>query len=77
VFEEGLVRYEVLHEFDVFFTDAMELYFALAILGVEFVVNFGGPELGGYRRWLKQHDYSSPLYKSTVVQPESEKIGQT
>ena len=64
VFEEGSAHYEVLHEFDVFFTDGMELYFVLAILGVEFVVNLGGPELDGYKHWLKQHNNSSPLYRA-------------
>jgi hypothetical protein len=64
VFKEGSTHYELLHEFDVFYTEAMELYFALAILGVEFVVNFGGRELDGYQRWLKQHDNASPLYKN-------------
>jgi len=63
IFGEGSMYYEVLHEFDLFYTDSMELYFVLAILGVEFVINLGGPELDGYQRWLKQHDYVSPLYK--------------
>lgn len=67
VFEEGPMRYEVLHEFDVFSTDAMEFYFALAILGVEFVINLGGPGLDGYQQWLTQHNYASPLYKSTAA----------
>jgi hypothetical protein len=67
VFTAGSTHYEVLHEFDVFYTDTMELYFALAIFGVEFVVNLGGPELDGYHQWLKQHDYASPLYKDTLA----------
>ena len=65
VFQEGDTHYELLHEFDVFYTKTMELHFALAILGVEFVVNLGGPALDGYHKWLKQNDYASPLYKST------------
>ncbi|HEY3313299.1 MAG TPA: hypothetical protein VGK00_16785 [Anaerolineales bacterium] len=63
VFEENSIYYEVLHEFDLLYTDTMELYFILAIMGVEFVINLGGPELDGYQRWLKRHDYVSPLYK--------------
>ncbi|MEA3187563.1 MAG: hypothetical protein QOD99_1393 [Chthoniobacter sp.] len=66
-FKEGSTHYELLHEFDVFYTDATELYFALAILGVEFVVNLGGPELDGYQQWLKTHDYASPLYRSAAT----------
>ena len=62
IFEENSMFYEVLHEFDFLYTDTMELYFILAILGVEFVINFGGPELEGYQNWLRQHNYVSPLY---------------
>jgi hypothetical protein len=66
VFKEEATYYEVLREFDIFYTETKELYFALAILGVEFVVNFGGPELGGYQKWLKQHNGASPLYKKSI-----------
>ena len=45
----------------------MELYFVLAILGVEFFVNLGSPELDGCQQWLKQHDNASPLCKSAVA----------
>lgn len=64
IFEEDSTFYEVLHEFDVFYTDTMELYFVLTILGVEFVVNLGGLGLDSYEQWLKLHDYTSPLYKN-------------
>lgn len=64
IFHEGSTHYEILHEFHVFSTDAMEFYFVLAILGVEFVVNLGGPQLDGYQRWLKQNNYASPLFKA-------------
>jgi hypothetical protein len=67
VFKENSTQYEVLHEFDIFYTDGMELYFALAILGVEFVINLGGPHLDGFQRWLKEHDYASPLYKKDAA----------
>jgi hypothetical protein len=63
VFSENETSYEVLHEFDLLYTDTSELYVAVAILGVEFVMNLGGRMLTGYRKWLEQNDYRSPLYR--------------
>ena len=66
VFDEGNTYYEVLHEFDFLYTEAMELYFILAIFGVEFTVNLGGPNIDGYLKWLKLNSYASPLYKNNT-----------
>lgn len=66
IFDDDSTYYEVLHEFDVFHIDAMEFYFILAIFGVEFVINLGGPELDGYQRWLKQNNYTSGLSKLEI-----------
>lgn len=66
VFEENGTHFELLHEFDILCTDTMEFYFVLVLFGVEFVANLGGPELDGYQNWLKQHDWSSPLYKTVT-----------
>jgi hypothetical protein len=54
--------FEVLHEFDVLYTDWHELFAVIAILGVEYTINLGGPEIDGYERWLDEHDYQSWLY---------------
>ncbi|MCP4549612.1 MAG: HNH endonuclease [bacterium] len=54
--------YEMLHEFTLLFTDSQELYFVLAIFGVEYVINMGGPELDGYIKWLEGNNGKSPLY---------------
>lgn len=62
VFRDEQETYEVLHEFDLLYTKKNELYIILAIFGVEFALNLGGPELDGYIRWLKEHDFASPLY---------------
>ena len=56
--------YEVLHEFDILVTDSNEYYAAIAIFGVEFVINLGGPELDGYHHWFKNNKGQSPLYKN-------------
>ena len=58
----GYGPYEVLHEWTFMYTAEKELYFALALFGVEYAVNLGGPELDGYRSWLSLHSDRSPLY---------------
>ncbi len=73
VFTEDDVSYELLHEFTVLRTPSSEYYIVLAIFGVEFALNLGGRELDGYRIWLEEHAYASPLY--TVKQTTTEEIG--
>lgn len=53
---------QIVHEFDFLVTDQSEWFFVLAIFGVEFSINLGGPEISGYRRWLEQTGGLSPLY---------------
>jgi hypothetical protein len=53
---------QVVHEFDILQTDSSEYYFILAIFGLEFALNLGGPEVDGYLAWLNCHEGSSPLY---------------
>jgi len=55
--------YEVLHEWTFLYTDPKEMYFVIAILGVEYAINIGGPDIDGYASWLRQHDGQSPLYR--------------
>ena len=61
-FEEEGLFYEVLHELDLLVTDTSEFYIVVAIFGVEFALNLGGPMLDGYTRWLQHHEQRSPLY---------------
>lgn len=61
-YEEGYGQYDVPHEFDLLYTESLELYLVLAIFGVEYSLNMGGPEIDGYVEWLKQHEFNSPLY---------------
>jgi HNH endonuclease len=65
--DEGGLAFEVLHEFMFLYTKARELYFVIAILGIEFAINMGGPEIGGYDVWLGQHSYRSPLLGSAAL----------
>jgi hypothetical protein len=55
-------KFHVLHEYMLLYTDSNELYFVISILGVEFAINLGGPEIDGYQQWLKDNSGRSPLY---------------
>ena len=53
---------QVVHEYDLLYSDRSELYAVVAIFGVEMAINLGGPEVDGYKDWLKRFDGLSPLY---------------
>jgi hypothetical protein len=53
---------QTLHEFDLLQTDRLEIYFVLALFGVEMTINVAGPIIDGYLEWLKTHNEASPLY---------------
>lgn len=61
--EDANEQYQVLHEFDILHTPTEECYAVIAIFGIEYVINLGGPELDGYYAWLKTNGGKSPLYK--------------
>jgi hypothetical protein len=63
VFEEAGTCFEVLHEHQLLYTEALSLYAVVAILGVEFAINLGAPTLDGYAQWLEVNSYRSPLYR--------------
>jgi hypothetical protein len=54
--------FQITNEFDILHTENNEYYLVLAIFGIEYVINFGGPEISGYYNWLSQHYNESPLY---------------
>jgi hypothetical protein len=54
--------YETLHEWTFLYTDQTELYFVIAILGIEYAMNMAGASIEGYRRWLQTNSNKSPLY---------------
>lgn len=57
--------HQVLHEWMVLrASDAeySELYVVVAIFGIEYAINLGGPELNGYHKWMKENGNRSPLY---------------
>lgn len=66
-------EFQVLHEFDILFVpcenemkdDSLaygELYVIIAIFGIEYTINLGGPDLDGYINWLNDNDNRSFLY---------------
>jgi hypothetical protein len=59
-FEAG-IGYQTMHEHMILQTEQNELYIVLAIFGVEYCLNLGGPELEGYEIWLQNNNFKSPL----------------
>jgi hypothetical protein len=62
VFSDEGETYELLHEFDILCTENVEVYLVLALFGVELTLNLGGREIDGYKAWLEENAYASPLY---------------
>jgi len=58
----GNSEFQVVHEYDVLATEWGEWFLVVAIFGVEFAINCGGPEIEGYERWLTENNNVSPLY---------------
>ena len=55
-------QYEVLHEWNMLFVPPSEYYAVIAVFGIEYAINLGGPSMDGYTRWLVEYRGSSPLY---------------
>lgn len=58
--------YEVLHEWTFLYTEGYELYFVLALFGIEYAINMGGPYIDGYKQWLIEKSDNSPLYPKGI-----------
>jgi len=54
--------YQISHEYTLLWTDSNEFYFVIALFGVQYAINMGGPELEGFHTWLSGNDNHSPLY---------------
>jgi len=61
---EGGNDYEILHEFNLLYTKSQELLAVIVILGVEYTISLCNREINGYKKWLKENHYNSPLYFS-------------
>lgn len=62
---------QIVHEFDFLVTDRSEWFLVMAIFGVEFTINLGGPEISGYLRWLEQTGGVSLLYAEKYGGPDA------
>lgn len=62
VFKDEKESFEILHEYDLLYTDRFELYLILSLFGVEFAINLGGATMDGYKKWLEENDFKSHLY---------------
>jgi hypothetical protein len=62
--DRAVEDYEVLHEWMILSTAGGEYYCVIAIFGVEFVINLGGPELDGWNAWLAANGTRSPLFEA-------------
>lgn len=62
--DTALEDFEVLHEWMIFATGGGEYYCVVAIFGVEFAINLGGPELEGWNGWLMANGMRSPLLEA-------------
>lgn len=54
--------FHVPHEYTLLYTDHNELYFVIAIFGIQYTINLGGPEIQGFHQWLAVNGNQSPLY---------------
>jgi hypothetical protein len=55
--------YQVLHEYTFHYSEAKELFFIIAIMGIEYAINMGGPEIDTYLEELKKVKNRSFLQK--------------
>ena len=73
--------YEVLHEWSLLpiqvapGSQEAEFYAVIAIFGVEYAINLGGPELEGLESWLRDNCGASCLYPEGLPQLPREAVG--
>jgi hypothetical protein len=62
LFYDWAEPYDIPHEYTLLYTDDQEIYFVIALFGIQYTINLGGPEIDGFQRWLNSHNNESPLY---------------
>lgn len=53
--------YEILHELDCIWLAKEKLYFVLMLMGIEYVIDFDGPDISSYISWLEKNDNMAPM----------------
>lgn len=59
--EKERKTYQVLHEFDFFWTKEGEFYFVIAIMGIEYAINLVYPSIATYESWIAENNGKSIL----------------
>ncbi|KAA2240311.1 HNH endonuclease [Chitinophaga agrisoli] len=54
--------YEILHEYTFHYSDANELFFIIAIFGIEYAINLANPEIDTYQILIENNNGKSFLY---------------
>lgn len=75
--DENGAPVQLVHEADILQTNSNEWYFVLALFGLEFVINFGGPTVDGYQAWLRANGDASPLYTGKNASSPLRPAGQS
>jgi hypothetical protein len=60
--EEDGQYYDLPHEFSLLYSKKKDLFFVLAIFGVEYVIDMANQSNEAYLEWLDKNEYKSPLY---------------
>ena len=63
--------YEILHEFNFFYSDEGELFYVLVIMGIEFALSLSSEKISGYRKWLIQNSGEAPLQNHNEIRVKS------
>jgi hypothetical protein len=58
---EIIKDYEILHEYKILVTKESHYYFVITIMGIEYTIGYGGPEIDSYLEWLKENNNKSIL----------------
>lgn len=73
--DESFSAHHVLHEWDILpipaavSSEGAEFYAVIAIFGIEYAINLGGPELDGFHQWLSANNNASYLYSKAGTRP--------
>lgn len=56
-------KIQIMFEYKLFFTnqETCEIHLSIAIMGIEYTINMYKPTIEGYKKWLKENNYKSPL----------------
>jgi hypothetical protein len=60
--DESGQSFQVVHEYDFLHTRRGEVYFVLALYGLELTINVGGPDIDLYSEWLSENENASALH---------------